>query len=127
FIGNTEYTNQYLRAVLRIEKGEVYNGVLLEKRVKDPTNLDAVNIENQYQNAGFLWSQVNLVETATRNDTIDFDIRILEGPVAHFNNITVSGNDKTHDYIILRELRTLPGQKWSKADLIESIRRLGSM
>lgn len=127
FIGNSEFPSQYLRGVLGVQKGEVYNGPFLEKRVKDPTNMDAINIENVYQNAGFLWSQVNLVETATRKDTIDFDIRILEGPVAHFNNVTVSGNDKTHDYIILRELRTLPGQKWSKADLIESIRRLGSM
>ncbi|WLD24182.1 POTRA domain-containing protein [Flavobacterium dauae] len=127
FIGNSEFSSKDLRTVLGVQKGEVYNGPFLEKRVKDPTNMDAINIENVYQNAGFLWSQVNLVETATRNDTIDFDIRILEGPVAHFNNVTVSGNDKTHDYIILRELRTLPGQKWSKADLIESIRRLGSM
>src|SRR5690606_26078461 len=127
FIGNSEFSSQYLRNVLTVQKGEVYNGVLLEERIKNPANPDAMNIENVYQNAGFLWSQVNLVETATRNDTIDFDVRILEGPVAHFNNVTVSGNDKTHDYIILRELRTLPGQKWSKADLIESIRRLGSM
>ncbi len=127
FIGNSEYPSQNLRNILGLQKGEVYNGVLLEKRVKDPTNPDAMNIENVYQNAGYLWSQVNLIETATNNDTIDFDVRIFEGPVAHFNNITVSGNDKTHDYIILRELRTLPGQKWSKADLVESVRRLGSM
>lgn len=127
FIGNTEFPDQYLHHTLRIKKGEVYNGVLLEKQVKDHTNPDAVNIENHYQNAGFLWSQVNLIETATRNDTIDFDIRILEGPVAHINNITVSGNDKTHDYIVLRELKTLPGKKWAKADLMESLRRLASM
>ncbi len=128
FIGNSEYPDQYLRnRVLRVKKGDVYNGPLLEKRVKEPTNPDGMNIENEYQNSGFLWSQINLVETATRNDTIDFDIRISEGPIAHFNNISVSGNDKTHDYIILRELRTLPGQKWSKADLVESVRRLGSM
>ncbi len=128
FIGNSEYPENYLRnRVLRVQKGEVYNGVLLEKRVKDITNPDSENIENVYQNAGFLWSQINLVETATRNDTIDFDVRILEGPIARFNNISVSGNDKTHDYIILRELRTLPGQKWRKADVVESVRRLGSM
>ncbi|HUH26184.1 MAG TPA: BamA/TamA family outer membrane protein, partial [Flavobacterium sp.] len=127
FIGNTEFPDQYLRRTLRVQKGEVYNGVLLEKQVKDPTNPDAVNIENHYQNGGFLWSQVNLVETATRNDTIDFDVRISEGPVAYVNNVTVSGNDKTHDYIILRELSTLPGKKWAKADLVESIRRLASM
>lgn len=127
FIGNSEYPDKYLRNVLGVQSGEVYNGVLLEKRVRDITNPDARNIENEYQNAGFLWSQINLVETATRNDTIDFDVRIMEGPIARFNNISVSGNDKTHDYIILRELRTLPGQKWAKADVVESVRRLGSM
>jgi len=128
FIGNTEYPDQYLRNyVLGVKTGDVYNGPFLEKRVRDVTNPDAKNIENEYQNAGFLWSQINLVETATRNDTIDFDIRIMEGPIARFNNVTVSGNDKTHDYIILRELRTLPGQKWRKADVVESVRRLGSM
>lgn len=127
FIGNTEFTSQYLRNVLGIQKGEVYNGVLLEKRVADITNPDARDITNVYQNAGFLWSQINLVETGTRNDTIDFDVRIGEGPIAHYNNISVSGNDKTHDYIILRELSTLPGKPWSKAELVESVRRLGSM
>lgn len=127
FIGNSQFTDAFLRRTLSIEKGDVYNGVMLEKRVKDITNPDAINIENHYQNSGFLWSQVNLVERATRQDTIDFDIRILEGPVARINNVTVSGNDKTHDYIILRELTTLPGKKWAKADLMESLRRLGSM
>lgn len=127
FIGNTEYPDQYLRRVLGLQKGEVYNGVLLEKRVADITNPDANDITNQYQNAGFLWSQVNLIETATKNDTIDFDIRISEGPVARYNNISVSGNDKTHDYIILRELRTNPGRKWAKTEVVESVRRLASM
>lgn len=127
FIGNTEYPEQYLRHELGIQKGEVYNGVLLQKRISDLTNPDARDITNLYQNAGFLWSQVNLVETATKNDTIDFDVRISEGPVARYNNISVSGNDKTHDYIILRELSTYPGKKWAKAEVVESVRRLGSM
>lgn len=127
FIGNTQFTDAFLRRTLSIAKGDVYNGVMLEKRVKDVTNPDAINIENHYQNSGYLWSQVNLVERATRQDTIDFDIRIMEGPVARINNVTVSGNDKTHDYIILRELTTVPGKKWAKADLMESLRRLGSM
>lgn len=127
FIGNQEFPDQYLHQILGIRKGDVYNGVLLQKQISDVTNPDARDITNQYQNSGFLWSQVNLVETATKDDVIDFDIRIAEGPVARYNNITVSGNDKTHDYIILRELRTMPGRKWAKADVVESVRRLGSM
>lgn len=127
FIGNTMYSDQFLRRILGIQKGEVYNGVLLQKRVQDATNPDAQDITNLYQNSGYLFSQVHLVETKTYNDTIDFDVRIIEGPLARFNNITVSGNNKTHENIILRELKTRPGQVWSKADVIETIRRLGAM
>jgi len=127
FIGNTVYTDQYLRRKLGIQKGDLYNGVLLQKRIQDQSNPDAEDILNQYQNYGYLFSQVIPMETRTYNDTIDFDIRIIEGPLARFNNITVIGNNKTHDNIIYRELFTRPGQIWSKADVIETIRRLGSM
>jgi len=127
FLGNTVYPETYLRQVLGINKGDLYNGVLLQKRIQDVTNPDAQDLTNAYQNNGYLFSQVIPIETRTYNDTIDFDIRIIEGPVARFNNITVTGNNKTHDNIILRELSTRPGQIWSKADVIETIRRLGSM
>ena len=63
----------------------------------------------------------------TVNDTIDFEIRITEGPIAYFNKITVVGNDKTNDHVIYRELRTKPGQKYSKEDLIRSIREIGQL
>jgi len=127
FIGNTVYSDQYLRRVLGIQKGELYNGVLLQKRVQDHSNPDAFDLTNQYQNNGYLFSQVIPIETRTYNDTIDFDIRIIEGPIARFNNITVSGNNKTHDNIIYREILTRPGQIWSKSDVVETIRRLGGM
>ena len=74
-----------------------------------------------YQNNGYLFSSINPVEVRTENDTIDFEIRITEGPIAYFNKITVVGNDKTNDHVIYRELRTKPGQKYSKEDLIRSI------
>lgn len=127
FIGNTVYSDFMLRRTLGIEKGEVYNGVLLNDRIQNQMNPDANDITNLYQNQGYLFSRVNLVETRTYNDTIDFDVRIYEGNLAHFNNVTVTGNDKTHDYIILRELSTIPGQKWDRSNIYESMRRLQSM
>ena len=127
FIGNSVYSDTQLKRVLGIEKGDVYNATLLNKRIADPTNPDAVDITNLYQNNGYLFSRITPVETKTYNDTIDFDIRIYEGTLARFNNITVSGNDKTHDYIILRELSTIPGQKWDRSNIYESMRRLQSM
>ena len=127
FLGNTIYTDRGLSTMLGIKKGDVYNGVLLEKRIADKTKPDGEDITNLYQNNGYLFSQINAVEVRTVNDTIDFEIRILEGPLAYFNKITVTGNDKTNDEVIYRELRTKPGQKYSKEDLIRTIREIGAM
>ena len=112
FLGNTVYPDQTLNAILGIKRGEVYNGVLMQKRIADNSAPDSEDITNLYQNNGYLWSSINPVEVKTQNDTIDFEIRITEGPIAHFNKITVVGNDKTNDHVIYRELRTKPGQKY---------------
>lgn len=127
FLGNTVYTDQVLNSILGIKRGEIYNGVLLEKRIADKTSPDAEDVSNLYQNNGYLWSNINPVEVKTENDTIDFEIRISEGPIAYFNNITVRGNDKTNDKVIYRELRTRPGEKWNKDLVIRSVRELGQL
>ena len=127
YIGNSVYTNNQLNQLLGIKKGDVYNGVLLQKRIDDPTNPDAQSITNLYQNNGYLFSSINTVEVRTENDVIDFEIRIVEGPIAYFNHVTVIGNDKTNDHVIYRELRTRPGQKWNKEDVINTIRELGAL
>jgi outer membrane protein insertion porin family len=127
FLGNTVYSDQLLHQVLGINKGDVYNGVLLEKRVSDKSKPDSEDISNLYQNNGYLFSNVNPVEVKTTNDAIDFEIRINEGPVAYFNRVTVSGNDKTNDAVIYRELKTKPGRKWSKEEVIRTIRELGQL
>ena len=127
FLGNTIYTDQGLSQVLGIAKGDVYNGVLLEKRIADKTKPDADDITNLYQNNGYLFSTINTVEIRTENDTIDFEIRIMEGPVAYFNKISVVGNDKTNDHVIYRELRTKPGEKYSKDALVRTIREIGQL
>ena len=127
FLGNTVYSDQALNSILGIKRGEIYNGVLLEKRIADNSSPDAEDVTNLYQNNGYLWSNINPVEVKTENDTIDFEIRITEGPIAYFNNVTVKGNDKTNDKVIYRELRTRPGEKWNKDLVIRSVRELGQL
>ena len=127
FLGNTVYSDQGLRSILGVNKGDTYNGVLLEKRIADKSKPDGEDITNLYQNSGYLFSNINAVEVKTANDTIDFEIRVTEGPIAYFNKITVVGNDKTNDEVIYRELRTKPGEKYSKDDLVRTIREIGQL
>ncbi|WP_173850540.1 outer membrane protein assembly factor [Flavobacterium sp. 28A] len=127
FLGNTVYSDQFLSRIIGVKKGEVYNGVLLQKRIADNTKPDGEDLTNLYQNNGYLFSNINAVEVKTANDTIDFEIRVTEGPLAYFNKITVTGNDKTNDRVIYRELRTKPGQKYSKEELVRTIREIGQL
>ncbi|MGM8360414.1 outer membrane protein assembly factor BamA [Flavobacterium sp. ARAG 55.4] len=127
FLGNSVYSDQFLNRILGIKKGETYNGVLLEKRIADKTKPDGEDITNLYQNNGYLFSNINAVEVKTANDTIDFEIRVTEGPLAYFNHITVVGNDKTNDRVIYRELRTKPGEKYSKEELVRTVREIGQL
>lgn len=101
--------------------------MLLKKRIDDPSKPDGENIANLYQNNGYLFSQINPVEVSAINDTINFEIRILEGKPAYFNKISVTGNEKTNDHVIYRELRTKPGQLYSKENIIRTIRELSQM
>lgn len=127
FLGNTVYSDQLLGRILGVKKGETYNGVLLEKRIADKTKPDGEDITNLYQNNGYLFSNINAVEVKTANDTIDFEIRVTEGPLAYFNKITVVGNDKTNDRVIYRELRTKPGEKYSKEETVRTVREIGQL
>jgi len=127
FLGNTVYSDEGLMGMLGLKKGDTYNGVLLEKRIADKSKPDGEDITNLYQNNGYLFSNINAVETRTANDSIDFEIRITEGPIAYFNKITVTGNDKTNDHVIYRELRTKPGEKYNKELLIRTIREIGQL
>ncbi len=127
FIGNTVYSDQVLSRILGIKKGDVYNGVLLDKRIADKSKPDGEDITNLYQNNGYLFSNINPVEVKTINDTIDMEIRVIEGPLAYFNKISVAGNDKTNDKVIYRELRTKPGEIYSKELLVRTIREIGQL
>lgn len=127
FIGNTVYTNNLLQQILGLKKGDVYNGVLLKKRIADNTKPDANDITNLYQNNGYLFSNINAVEVSAIEDTINFEIRITEGKLANFNKIVVEGNTKTNDHVIYRELRTKPGELYSKDKLVRTVREVGQL
>ena len=124
FLGNSVYTDQQLAAQLGLTKGDVYNGVLLKNRIsKGDPNAD--DLSNLYKNSGYLFSTINPVETNVENDTIDFEIRITEGKLAYFDRITVTGNNKTKDRVIYRNLRTRPGQRYSQAAVVQTVSELG--
>lgn len=127
FVGNNVYSDDALSRVLGIKKGEAYNGVLLKERIADNSKPDAEDITNLYQNNGYLFSQINPVEVSVENDTINFEIRIIEGKPARLNHVTVTGNDRTNDNVIYRSLRTRPGELYDKSAIIQTIRELSQL
>jgi outer membrane protein insertion porin family len=127
FVGNTVYSDSYLSSILKIKPGDTYNGVELRERIADPNNPDANDLTNAYQNFGYMFSTINPVEVSAEGNVIDMEIRISEGKPAYFNNVTVVGNDVTNDHVIYREIRTRPGQLYSKAKIIRTIRELGQL
>lgn len=126
YLGNSAYTNDQLNRVLGIAPGDPYNGVLLKERIQDEKP-DANDLSNLYQNNGYLFSNINAVEVSAENDTIDMEIRVNEGKLARFNKISVIGNDKTNDHVIFREIRTKPGELYSKDKVVRTVRELGQL
>ena len=127
FLGNTIYSDEQLNQVLKIKKGDTYNGIELEKKIADNSDPDAFDLTNLYQNNGYLFSTITPVEVSTDGNIIYMEIRVTEGKPAYFKNISVSGNDKTNDAVIYRELRTRPGQLYSKSSVVRTIRELGQL
>ena len=126
YLGNSVYTDFQLSQVLGIKKGDPYDGVMLKKRIADDKP-DANDLTNLYQNNGYLFSNINAVEVSAENDTINFEIRVSEGKLASFNKISVVGNTKTNDHVIYRELRTKPGELYSKDMVVRTVRELGQL
>jgi outer membrane protein insertion porin family len=118
FIGNTSYSTEVLQKLLGYRKGEIYDAVGFNKKVgEDGGKEDDTDIKSLYLNNGYLFSSVIPVEKAVRGDSIDIEIRIKEGEKATWNRVTWSGNTTTHDHVILRSLRTKPGNLFSKLDI----------
>jgi outer membrane protein insertion porin family len=125
--GNSKYNDSLLNVLLGINKGDIYNIEIMNKRLGKQAAQEGGDISGLYMDDGYLFFRVEPVETAVYNDTIDHEIRIIEGPQARIKNVTIAGNEKTKDYVIRRELRTVPGELFSRSDLIRSQRELANL
>ncbi len=123
WVGNTVYPTDQLSRVLGMNKGDVYNQKLMEKRLSQDE--DAVG--NMYWNNGYLFYNLQPTEVNIVGDSIDLEMRIQEGPQAHISHVRINGNDRLYENVIRRELRTKPGDLFSKEALQRSQRELASM
>ena len=123
WVGNTLYPSEQLNYLLRMKKGDVYNQKLLNERLS--TDEDAIG--NLYYNNGYLFYNLDPVEINIDGDSIDLEMRIYEGRQATINKSTINGNDRLHENLVRRELRTRPGQLFSRDDLMRSMREIQQM
>lgn len=128
FIGNTVYPTEFLERKLGYKKGDIYDAVGFNKKVgEDGGKEDDSDIKSTYMNNGYLFSNVTPVEKSVNGDAINLEIRISEGEQASWNKVTWSGNTTTHDHVILRALRTKPGELFKKTEIKRTYFDLASM
>lgn len=123
WVGNSKMPGDMLEHILGIKTGDVYDKELLEERLF----IDDNSISTIYMDDGYLFFNVEPVETRVANDSIDLEMRIFEGPQATINNVTILGNTKTHENVIRRELFSKPGDLFSKTSITRSIRELATL
>jgi len=123
--GNYLHSERTLNGILAIKKGDVYNRELIDKKLT--FNPKGPDISGLYMDDGYLFFRINPVEFAVEGDSIDVEMRIYEGDQATINEVTITGNDRTSDHVIRRELSTIPGQKFRRADIIRTQQRLGQL
>ncbi len=122
WVGNTVYPTEVLNNVLGMYPGDVYNQKLLDKR----TNTDEDAVSTLYQDNGYLFFTIIPVEERIHGDSIDLQLRVIEGPQARINKIVINGNDQLYEKVIRRELRMRPGELFSKSDLMRSYREIAA-
>ena len=125
WIGNYIYTDEQLSKVLGVEEGDVYDLDLINKKLN--YNPQGQDISSLYMDNGYLAFEIDPVEVRIENDSIDVEMRLREGNQFTINNIIISGNDRTNDHVVRREIRTLPGQKFSRELLIRTNRELAQL
>ncbi len=125
WLGNTKYTNSELAKVLDIEKGDVYDQARLESRLYG--SVDGNDITSMYMDEGHLFFDIRPVEIYADADSIDIEMRLREGQPARINRVYVTGNTRTNDHVIMREIRTKPGQLFSRTDVMRTTRELANL
>ncbi len=120
--GNTLYDDRTLSSVLGINRGDPYNPELMDRRLN--FSMDGRDVNSLYMDDGYLFFNVTPIEVAIENDSIDFEMRIFEGPQASIDRVVIRGNDRTHEHVVRRELRTRPGRIFSRSDIIRSQREI---
>jgi len=120
WVGNTIYSTEMLNDVLGIKHGDVYNQKLLSKR----TTEDEDAVSNLYMNKGYLFFNLVPIEKNVVGDSIDLELRMIEGPQARINKVTITGNDRLYEKVIRRELYVKPGKLFSRSDLMRSLREI---
>lgn len=126
WVGNLKYTDEELSDKLGIKKGDVYN----QEKISQRTQFDGEggdDINSLYMDDGYLFFRLDVVEVRAENDSIDLEMRMSEGEQATIKRIILKGNDRTSDHVVLREIRTLPGQKFSRKELIRTTRELAQL
>lgn len=125
WLGNTKYTSEELNSILKIQKGDPYNQKILDANLS--FNPEGFDVSSLYLDDGYLFFQAVPVEVLVENDSIDLEIRIREGKQARINKVSIKGNVKTNDHVIIREIRTKPGQLFSRSDIIRTTRELAQL
>jgi len=125
WIGNTKFTSTFLDTILGIKRGDIYNKQLLEERLR--MSQDGRDISSLYMDRGYLFFDVHPVEIDFTDNHISYELRLREGKEARVGKISVKGNTKTNDYVILREIRTRPGDLFSRNDIIRTQRELAQL
>ena len=125
WVGNTKYDTVLLNKVLGIHKGDVYNKELLQTNLT--YNEGGYDVSSIYMDDGYLFFRVDPIEVRVENDSIDMEIRMYEGDQATIGKVSVKGNTKTNDHVVVREMYTKPGQLFSRSDVIRTTRELAAL
>ncbi len=123
--GNSLFSEDQLRKIIGINRGDIYDQSLLSKRLS--FSQDGRDVSSLYMDDGYLFFRAEPVEVGIDKDSVDVEVRIFEGPQATIDKVLIKGNDRTHEHVIRRELRTRPGQKFSRSDIIRSQRAIMSL
>lgn len=124
WVGNSVYRKEDLNKVFNVKKGSVYNQSLIDDRLQGSAGAEDA-VSSLYLDYGYLFSHLTPVEAKVEGDSIDLEVRIYEGDQAYINNVMITGNTRTNEHVARRELYTLPGDLFSKSNILRSIRQLG--